>query len=167
MSALIRQGRLAREDYALLDDTADLPDSGGVLISLARWMASGVELQASGRPVGVRLPNTLDVETLDTRLLALPLLALEFPGFADGRAYSQARVLRSRCHYAGELRAVGAAVVLDQIEGMHRCGFDSYVLRADQDPEAVIAALASLPARTMYQPAQAPSGIVIARRRAG
>ncbi|MEY2621976.1 MAG: hypothetical protein RIT26_1796, partial [Pseudomonadota bacterium] len=60
----------------------------------------------------------------------VPLIELHFPKFTDGRAFSQARILRRR-GFAGDLRATGD-VLVDQLVQMQRCGFSSAVLRADQ-----------------------------------
>jgi len=76
----------------------------------------------------LRLGNTVDAQTL--ALDSAPLIELHFPKFTDGRAYSQARILRRR-GYAGDLRATGD-VLVDQLVQMQRCGFSSAVLRADQ-----------------------------------
>ncbi|HEX4871110.1 MAG TPA: DUF934 domain-containing protein [Nevskiaceae bacterium] len=148
-AALLRQGRIEAIDAPLLADEAPLPPDGRCRVSLARWQAEPA-LAASGR-VGVQLPNTADVQALAETLQPAWLIALEFPGFADGRAYSQARLLRQRLDYRGELRAVGKAVVRDQLPGLARCGFDSFELREDQDPEACRQTLGS--ARLAYQPA--------------
>jgi uncharacterized protein (DUF934 family) len=71
------------------------------------------------------LPNTVDVLKLGAQLDGVKLIVLEFPKLTDGRAYSQARLLRERLGYKGELRASGA-VYIDQIPFMLRCGFDSF-----------------------------------------
>lgn len=71
------------------------------------------------------LDNTEDVTKLGDRLAGVKLVVLTFPTFTDGRAYSQARLLRERMGYTGELRAAGQ-VSIDQIPFMLRCGFDSF-----------------------------------------
>jgi uncharacterized protein (DUF934 family) len=71
------------------------------------------------------LANTEDVLQLGTRLAGVKLIVLHFPKFTDGRAYSQARLLRERLGYKGDLRATGA-VFLDQLPFLLRCGFDSF-----------------------------------------
>ncbi|MCA0301862.1 MAG: DUF934 domain-containing protein [Proteobacteria bacterium] len=73
----------------------------------------------------VALANTDDVEALAERVGALRLVVLHFPKFNDGRAYSQARLLRERLGYTGELRATGG-VLQDQLPFLLRCGFDSF-----------------------------------------
>lgn len=80
-------------------------------------------------PASVSLDNTADV--LSLALDGVPCIKLHFPKFTDGRAYSQAVVLRRR-GFQGELRATGD-VLLDQLLPLQRCGFSSAVLRADQD----------------------------------
>ena len=88
---------------------------------------------------GVWLGPDDDVAPLLPWLATLPLIAIRFPVFTDGRGYSLARLLRGRHGYAGELRAVGD-VLRDQLYFLQRCGFDSFALRADQPPEEALAA---------------------------
>ena len=78
----------------------------------------------------LQLANDADPRSL--ALNAVQRIDLHFPKFSDGRAYSQAFLLRRRLRYEGELRATGD-VLVDQVVQMQRCGFDSAVLRADQD----------------------------------
>lgn len=73
----------------------------------------------------VALANTDDVLDLQPQLAGLTLITLHFPKFSDGRAYSQARLLRERLGYCGELRAAGD-VLQDQLPFLLRCGFDSF-----------------------------------------
>ncbi len=74
-----------------------------------------------------------DVDPRGVALDALERIDLHFPKFTDGRAFSQAFLLRRRLGFTGEIRATGD-VLVDQLEQMRRCGFDCAVLRADQDP---------------------------------
>ena len=91
-------------------------------------------------PVGLLLPNDADVEALEADLPRLALIALQFPKWTDGRAYSQARLLRSRLRYAGELRATGE-VLVDMLPLLQRTGFDAVLLRTDQSLESAQRAL--------------------------
>jgi uncharacterized protein (DUF934 family) len=134
MSALIRNGRIAENDWLTLADDAPLPASGKVIVSLKRFRAERPALEAAGLALGVRIPNTEDVTALAQELARLPLIAVEIPKFGDGRAYSQARVLRERYGYRGEIRALGD-VLHDQLFHMSRCGINAFELRADQDPQ--------------------------------
>ena len=76
------------------------------------------------------LPN--DADPMQQALLGVQTIELHFPKFTDGRAFSQALMLRRRCGFTGEIRATGD-VLIDQLSQMQRCGFSTAVLRADQD----------------------------------
>ena len=77
----------------------------------------------------IEIPN--DADPRDMELGGIDRIDLQFPKFTDGRAFSQAYLLRRRLAFKGELRATGD-VLIDQLQQMQRCGFDSAVLRADQ-----------------------------------
>jgi len=152
MSTIIREGKVdAEAAWPLLADDAPMPAEARVVVSLARWQQEALATQPLAAALGVKIPNTADVEQLWPILSPAGLICLDFPSFADGRAYSQARLLRDRYGYAGEIRATGAAVVADQIHGMLRCGISSLELRADQDVETCLQAMHSFSAA--YQPA--------------
>ena len=97
------------------------------------------------------LANTDDVLQLGARLEGVKLIVLNFPKFTDGRAYSQARLLRERLGYRGGLRATGA-VLLDQLPFMLRCGFDSF----ESDQKGFGEALEK--ARTLFSVVYQPVG---------
>ncbi len=152
MSALLSShGVLLTDAHLLLADDESLPGDGALIVSLARWQAESTALLGRAAPVAVKLPNAIDVLSLDDKVLARPLLVLDFPSFADGRAYSQARRLRDRCGYGGLLRATGAAVVIDQLVMLLRTGFDQIQLRADQPQALAVAELLRL-RQPWYQP---------------
>ncbi len=101
-------------------------------------------------PDGTRvLANTDDLAALADALRDAPAVALHFPKWVDGRAYSQAVVLRGRLKYAGEIVATGE-VMLDMLPLLRRCGFDAAQLVAGQDRAAADRALAFFPGH--YQP---------------
>jgi uncharacterized protein (DUF934 family) len=97
------------------------------------------------------LANTDDVQALGGRLEGVQLIVLDFPKFTDGRAYSQARLLRERLGYRGELRATGA-VFLDQLPFLLRCGFDSFESEQKGFAEALDRA------RTLFSVVYQPTG---------
>lgn len=99
----------------------------------------------------VSLANTDPVEDLAPHLGRLRLIVLEFPKFSDGRAYSQARLLRGRLGYRGELRATGG-VLQDQVAFMLRCGFDSFESEQKGFGEALARARTLF--SVVYQPAE-------------
>ena len=78
----------------------------------------------------LNISNDIDPRALD--LQNVQRIDLHFPKFTDGRAYSQAFLLRRRLGFKGEIRATGD-VLIDQLVQMQRSGFDSAELRADQD----------------------------------
>ena len=128
---LLKEGAIAEERWRPLADDEPLPAEGPVLVSLERWQGDESALLARAGPVGVRLKAGQHPEAIAAHVRHLALVALEFPKFTDGRAYSYARLLRERYGYKGELRAVGE-VLRDQLLFMHRCGFDAYeIARAD------------------------------------
>ncbi|HUP91460.1 MAG TPA: DUF934 domain-containing protein [Solimonas sp.] len=163
MSHLIRNRQLAADTYRRLADDEPLPDAGKVIVSLARWQKEPA-LRGRQDDVGVQLPNTVDVAPLWPLLSERKLIVVEFPAFADGRAYSQARLLRERYRFAGEIRATGAAVVRDQLHAMARCGIDSLELRADQDPALCLRSFADF--SLAYQSAADLAPAIWRRRRA-
>jgi uncharacterized protein (DUF934 family) len=99
----------------------------------------------------VSLANTDPVEDLAPHVGRLRLIVLNFPKFSDGRAYSQARLLRGRLGYTGELRATGN-VLQDQALFMLRCGFDSF--ESDQKGFGQALAKARGLFSVVYQPAE-------------
>lgn len=163
-NVLIRNGRVEADDTALLGDDDALPASGRAIVTLARWQAEHDTLARTTPKPGVLLPNTADLAEVWPAIADRDLLCLSFPAFGDGRAYSQARLLRSRYAYAGEIRATGAAVVADQAAEMLRCGFDAFALRADQKPEAFIERLQSAQTRNWYQGPSVASPVFALRR---
>jgi uncharacterized protein (DUF934 family) len=102
--------------------------------------------------VGVTLPNDIDLDEIVPDLPRLQLIALQFPKWVDGRAYSQARLLRARYRFKGDIRAIGE-VLVDMVPLLDRTGFTSVALRADQDLEAAQRALSFFPspASSYYQ----------------
>jgi len=115
-------------------DDDELVPQGEVIVSLARFQREGAELLASGRGVGVRLGSDEAPETLVLDLPRIPVLALSFPKFRDGRSYSAARVARDRLGYRGEIRAVGE-VFLEMAPQLSRCGFDAFAPTDNSTPQ--------------------------------
>lgn len=133
--------------FTAVADDQDLP-AGDVLVSLARFHAEGGRLLGEGRGVGVLVGADEAVESLAYDLPAIALVALAFPKFKDGRAYSAARILRERYGFTGEVRAVGD-VLLEQARFMIRCGFDAFEPADGTDPEQWTAAASRY--RHVYQ----------------
>ena len=132
---LVKNGRIATDVYLHVVDGAELPDSGAVLVSAARFLENPEALLKRAGKTGVIWPNNRDVDDLVPYLDRLAVVALVFPTFRDGRAYSQARLLRERYNYRGELRATGQ-VLRDQFVFMLRAGFDAFEVKKQSDAEA-------------------------------
>ena len=110
-----------------------------LLLDLPQWHAVRAHWP-QGVAVGVAIANDQDVEDIVADLGRLSLIALHFPKWTDGRAYSQARLLRSRYRFKNEIRATGE-VVADMLALLQRTGFDSAVLRSDQSIDVAERAL--------------------------
>src|SRR5215813_12511069 len=135
---LVKGGKIADDPFAHVADGAELPQ-GCVLVPATRFLEDPEALLKRGK-VGVIWPNSRDVDDLVPYLDRLAAVALVFPTFRDGRAYSQARLLRERYGYRGELRATGQ-VLRDQFVFMLRAGFDVLDVAKAGDVDAFAAAL--------------------------
>lgn len=163
-ATILRNGELAGDDWTVIEDGhAEIESGGKVIVTLARWRAEREALLSRHAAVGVLVPNTADIEAVYPEIGDRPVLALQFPAFADGRALSQAVVLRKRLGFAGELRAVGD-VIRDLVFWLGRCGFDSIVPRKDQSLEACREALREI--TVAYQAAADEHTPIWIRRRA-
>lgn len=163
---ILRARTLVEDEWTLAPEGAASGSAPGrkLIVPLARWRAERRALGSRAAAVGVLVANTEDIEAIHWEILDRPLIALEFPIFTDGRALSQAVVLRRRLQFAGELRAVGD-VIRDLVYWLGRCGFDAIVPRADQDLESCRRALDEL--GVAYQgAADAHEPVWIRRRRA-
>ncbi len=145
---LIRNNDVIDDTYTLVADEAPLPQ-GAIIVSLKRLRAEGEALFARNTPVGVRLSSDQSPETIGSDLERLSLVVLEFPKFRDGRAFSWARMLRTRLRFTGEIRATGD-YLYDQIAHMVRVGFDAFDLPPAISPALFQRALDEIP--YAYQP---------------
>jgi uncharacterized protein (DUF934 family) len=132
---LIDGGFVAVDDrFTNVADDAPAP-KGDVIISLTRFQSDGEALFADGRDIGVRVEASESVDALAYDLPRISVVALVFPTFRDGRAYSSAALLRERYGFKGEVRAVGD-VWREQARFMLRCGFDAFEPNDGSTPEA-------------------------------
>jgi uncharacterized protein (DUF934 family) len=145
MRDIIKDRAIVPDDWQVLHlaegDTAEsvaIP-AGRVIVPLAVWQARRDSLKARG-DVAVWLASDERPEALKDDLDALPLVAVDFPKFADGRGYSTAYNLRARFGYQGELRAIGD-VLRDQLFYMQRVGFNAFATRPDRSIEDALKGL--------------------------
>ena len=142
MPKLIKHRQLATDSWLLLSagaTHADVPGTGDAIVPLALWLGDRGAFAARQGRTGVWLDSHEDPAAIAGDLGRLPLVAVNFPKFTDGRGFSTARLLRERYRFKGELRAIGD-VLRDQLFFLQRCGFDAFALRDDQDADAARAA---------------------------
>jgi uncharacterized protein (DUF934 family) len=135
---LVKDGKITGDAFFHIPEGAELPDDGAILVPAARFLENAEAILRRAGKVGVIWPNNRDLDDLVPYLDRLAAVALVFPSFRDGRAYSQARLLRERHGYEGELRATGQ-VLRDQFVFMLRAGFDTFEVKKDSDAEAFAA----------------------------
>jgi uncharacterized protein (DUF934 family) len=124
---LTESGSIREDEWRHLEDDEAASDSDPVTVSFARWKKASETLRTRNGKLGLRLPNDAAPEEIADDIDRFALIVLSFPKFTDGRAYSQARLLRDRYRFDGELRASGN-VLRDQLLFMRRCGFTSFVV---------------------------------------
>jgi uncharacterized protein (DUF934 family) len=148
MPQLIKDRALAQSDWVLAGSDA-AAGASKLILPLADYLKA----IAAGEPTASRAvllkPEEHDLTPLLPYLAALPLIAVHFGSTGDGRGYTQARLLRERHGYKGELRAVGK-IRVDQMYFLARCGFDAFELLDGEDPEVAIAQLERF--SVAYQP---------------
>jgi len=139
---------LLTKDWTLVDDRwvrlpetaaiADVPPSTPAIVPLALWSAQH-DVLAARDDIGVWLKPADDPDALAADVARLPLIAVDFPKFADGRGYSTARLLREKYRYTGELRAIGD-ILRDQLYYLRQCGFDTFALQPGRNVAEALAA---------------------------
>jgi uncharacterized protein (DUF934 family) len=137
MREIIKDKVVVSDDWEVLrlseGETAEsvAVPAGKVIVPLQVWLAQRDSLQ-SRSDIGVWIASDERPEVLKEDVAKLPLIAVDFPKFADGRGYSIAYNLRARLNYTGELRAIGD-VLRDQLFYMQRVGFNSFATRPDRN----------------------------------
>jgi uncharacterized protein (DUF934 family) len=157
---LVKHSHIVEDVYVRVPDDAPIPEGVPVIVTAERFVAGAAELSSREAAVGVLWPNNRKVAELEPWIGRLALIALTFPKFRDGRAYSQARLLRERYGFRGELRATGE-VLRDQFLFLVRAGFDSLEVTKAADAEAFAAAVSTY--SVFYQPST--DGRLAVRRR--
>ncbi len=146
MRKIIKDKAIVNDDWNLFKlaegETADsvTVPAGKQIVPLAVWLAQKTTLATRGAEIGVWLASDERPEQLKEDAAALPLIAVDFPTFADGRGYSIAYNLRARLGYTGEVRAVGD-VLRDQLFYMSRVGFNAFATREDRSIEDALKGL--------------------------
>jgi len=136
MQNLINSTSTLENTWEIISDYDAALPVGNILIDIEFWLAHKSELQ-NRTDIGVILKGDSDLETIKDDLARFPVIAVNFPAFADGRGYSLARLLKERYSYEGEIRAIGD-VLIDQLYFMKRCGFDTYLLKDGLDADKAL-----------------------------
>jgi uncharacterized protein (DUF934 family) len=128
MLLLLEDGRSVEDTWTMVaEEAGSLPPDGPVIVGLEFWRTRRQELAARHGALGIRLQSNQHADGIAADLARFALVALEFPRFRDGRAFSTARDLRERHGFAGEIRAVGH-ILPDQAQFLVRTGFTSAAL---------------------------------------
>lgn len=139
MQNLIKNNTVSEDNWTILKEATGpevlrVVQGKNFIVPLKFWKLFRTELDDYTGEIAVWLNSDETVAEIGDEMHSLPLIALNFPVFSDGRSYSNARELRTHFNYQGEIRAIGD-VLRDQIFYMASCGFDAFALRYDQDPE--------------------------------
>ncbi|MDP9008897.1 MAG: DUF934 domain-containing protein [Pseudomonadota bacterium] len=145
--------RLLRDRQIVVDEwryAAEAPADAAVplIVTFDQWLAQPATWAQRGGRLGVVLSPAHKIEQLAPDLARFALIGAEFSSLSEGRGYTQARLLRERWNFKGELRATGY-VRHDQLFFMARCGFNSFEL-PESDLEAAATAFSTFSAA--YQP---------------
>ena len=162
--ALLRNGAVAEDPWVHAEDDDPLHDGAAAIVGLSRWQAERDALLARNAPVGIRLCSNESPAAVAGDLDRFGVVALEFPVFKDGRAFSYARLLRERYRYQGEVRAFGH-ILRDQYLFLDRCGVDSIEVEDEKALEEWRKAASEF--SVWYQPAADSRRPVAALRRNG
>ncbi|HNX70578.1 MAG: hypothetical protein B7Z23_12505 [Pseudomonadales bacterium 32-61-5] len=135
---LIKDRQIIDDAWTLVRDAEAGAPAGPAILPLALWKT--LRDSRAAADTGVWLAPADDPAELAGAVAELPVIAVDFPQFADGRGYSIGRLLRERYGFAGELRAIGD-VLRDQLYPLEQVGFNAFSLREDRDPAKDIAGL--------------------------
>jgi uncharacterized protein (DUF934 family) len=161
---IIKNRQIVEDQWLHVADDADVNQlpAGDIIAPFALWQAHSEQLLQRQGQLGIRLNGDNDVAEIAADLPHFSVIALQFPAFRDGRAYSIARALRQHYGYTGELRAVGN-VLRDQVSYMSRVGFDAFEIDPKQKIEDALNAFSEISVK--YQ-SSSDEPLPIYRRRA-
>jgi uncharacterized protein (DUF934 family) len=160
--ALVKNNLIVKDQWTYVDDETTLPE-GQVIVSLKRWIEERETLLSRTGHIGLVLRSHENPEEIAKDSKFFQVIALDFPAFTDGRGYSYARLLRERYDFDGELRAIGN-VLRDQVFLMHRCGFDAFEIKADDQKSLQIWLDAQAEMSVFYQPTADGRKTVLSQR---
>lgn len=139
MPSLIKDQTITESEFSVADAETASIESSNTILPLPFYLEHRAQLKGRN-DVGVWLEAGEDIEDIAEFVNELPVVALNFPAFADGRAYSSANLLKRTMQYHGEVRAIGD-VRRDQLSQMVHCGFNAFELAEGQDAAKCLEAL--------------------------
>jgi phosphoadenosine phosphosulfate reductase len=122
---LWKDGRFIDDDWTIVADGEPMPEDGKAIVSLKRWREERAALTVRNAPLGLLIEPGSAWTDIVADLKRFPVIAVSIPKFADGRAFSIARLLRERDLYGDEIRALGTYLI-DQVPLMLRVGIDAF-----------------------------------------
>jgi uncharacterized protein (DUF934 family) len=136
---IIKDKQIIDDNWSYVPDDSELK-TGDISVSLARWKKDKQQLLHHNGKVGVRLEPSDSVDDIAEDLSQIELIELNFPAFADGRAFSHAWLLRNRYRYTGEIRATGHYMP-DQMFYLSRVGINAFNLENTEDLSVALSTL--------------------------
>lgn len=136
---IIKNKQILEDACIHIADSDEIVD-GNITVSISRWKNNKNELKNHLGNIGIRLCPTDKVADIAEDLKNIRLIALEFPAFTDGRSFSQARLLRSRYNFRGEIRAIGGFIP-DQVFYLSRVGVDTFELENQNQLHAALSTI--------------------------
>ncbi len=128
---IIKDQQIVDNTWTFITDDNE-PINGDIIVSPSRWHKEKAQILKLKGKKGLRLSSTDKIEDIADDLEHISLIELDFPAFTDGRGFSQARLLRGRYHYQGEIRAIGGYMI-DQIFYLKRVGVNAFQLENEKE----------------------------------
>ena len=142
-SKVIVDAQIVDNTWTKVDATNDLKSdqpSGDLILPLTLWNRKNELFTNHEGKIGLWLASNELPEMIDGDINSIPVIAIDFSPFGDGRGFSIGRLLRERFAFSGELRAIGAPL-RDQMTYLKRCGFNAFELAEHYDPSEALASL--------------------------
>lgn len=125
MQKILKNNEIVEDNWLVVAKDAESLPEGNILLPLSYWLENQASLQPFRGTVGIWIESDEEIEDLETIPPEVPVVAINFPKFVDGRGFSTARLIRERYQYQGELRAIGH-FIRDQLFYLKRCGVNAF-----------------------------------------
>ena len=132
MPQYLKDGAVVDNSWQQVSAGNESLPQGDILLPVSQWQEQQETLASHVGAIGVWIDSHEEIEAFVDAILDLPVIAINFPKFVDGRGFSLARLLRERYEYCGEIRAIGQ-IIRDQLFFMQRCGFNAFAFETELD----------------------------------